>query len=766
LVTNRKYIPVIPVLLGVILCFSPLSESSTEAGNLSEDINELSQRAKLINDTFMQESFAMRMGYEYYGRFPDKNDKSEFYSLCEKAGSQLSEVIQIQETLKKRIELYKGQDWEDKYGSTGLWRKLFTDLQISRLIKCRIDFNLAKVCEQTEKEKILRRIAAQINSADSAVFSPDLLLLKAKTTAELSQIDLAYKPSAISQFDCLSMNPEIPKGTYFRAQLEKIKLTGQSQPRQLDTLAKELAQSDCANDLELVLSFAFFRRRLNHPHPFKWAVRTCPQSRSLLSSLVLDDINLCIEKKQNIEHFSIYEAQLAAQAVWRAGAEDYSLLLEKLSDTEKFQTPFILYSAAYKSVENRPAKAVELLIKATCLQQQQKCQLLGLEPVIIARQAAQLAYNLFAEEQPDCRLALTAFDNYCKLAGENADPELEYIYSAVLLQCGRKDECRKLLGKIAGKKSGIRQKRAKFDLIALAIEQEDVPLPNQINEFTKQLKDLIGSCDVQNQAEKLLKTQALTLYCRLLAESEDELAAQKILTVLDETEVGNNPELTILKSNALHQLGALDEAVKYLLSVVDTNSCRWTDQAAVFLAEVTEQIEQVQSEYSYSADFLDNCKELAQLYYNCLENSQAGLYLAEITIFTADDDSEILAAEKLLNNISKKLMPDNIELLRCRARLLSKKDRFEQAARLWAKISDLRKNHEPSANEQSRQWWRAKFYEVFCWSRLPQTQSHKVLHTIEILENSFRNIPALWAEKLRLLKRSCQNQPTRSDKIG
>jgi hypothetical protein len=55
-------------------------------------------------------------------------------------------------------------------------------------------------------------------------------------------------------------------------------------------------------------------------------------------------------------------------------------------------------------------------------------------------------------------------------------------------------------------------------------------------------------------------------------------------------------------------------------------------------------------------------------------------------------------------------------------------------------------------NEQNWRWWRAKFFELYCWSKMAGTKKEDLLHTIEILENSYTNIPNLWSEKLNGLK--------------
>jgi hypothetical protein len=173
------------------------------------------------------------------------------------------------------------------------------------------------------------------------------------------------------------------------------------------------------------------------------------------------------------------------------------------------------------------------------------------------------------------------------------------------------------------------------------------------------------------------------------------------------------------------------------------------------LSKFTDKIDLYQVE---SADFEKTakiCENLARSSFECLEGLQkqrAGLYLAEIAIFRAKKDKEKLAGvEKLLN---EEVFKDckNTDFLRCRGRLLTEQKNYKKAAALWAEICNIRKSQILSENQRSWQWWRAKYFELFCCCNISQSQRENALHTIEVLENSFNNIPQLWADKLMQLK--------------
>ena len=93
-----------------------------------------------------------------------------------------------------------------------------------------------------------------------------------------------------------------------------------------------------------------------------------------------------------------------------------------------------------------------------------------------------------------------------------------------------------------------------------------------------------------------------------------------------------------------------------------------------------------------------------------------------------------------------------VDLLRYRARLLMSESQFSQAAKRWARICDIQKNEAVSEKQRSWKWWRAKFYELYCCQQIPEFNKQYLLHTIEILETTYPEIPFLWSEKLNSLK--------------
>jgi len=654
------------------LLFLFSSISSADVPPDAGDIKRLAEMAKNTVGSFMQESFKVRMGYELNNKFLSPQDKSNLRQKARTAIGDLQAITQDQQNLKKKIEDYQGADWDKRYGQTGLWRKLSTDIYLTNLNKCEIDYYLALSSDQPEKNSILKDILAEIDSAKKPYALTHTKLFRGKVLAMLARTEPTYKAEAIKQLDIFKVISDslLP----ISAAIEKIKLTGPEDPNQLETLVKTLTQNYRQGNLELILSAAFLQRRYD-PKGFEKTVKVLPIIENIVGSMLLSALSL---QQQPLEQTSVFEAELAVQTSLRSKGKDYTELLERLSSTEKLKTPLILYISAAKTAESEPVKAIGFLIEASKVQKIQKVSGLKMSADKIAEQAAKLAYSLFAQDSNSCSITLKAFENYFSIAGKKNDEELEYLYSEILDNCGETEKAKELLEKIADRPEGDWRNWARFDLTVKAIQQK---------------------------------------------KHEDPKTAGKLL----------------------EQFSSL---------IADFNDCKYANEAMELLSKIIDEIDETQKLPDNFQRTAKNCEVLAEFCFGCLEDSrklQAGLYLAEAAILAANKEKEKLTAtEKLLNDIAES-GKENVNFLRCRARLLAEQGKFDKAAELWAQVSQMRKKDMTSENQQSWKWWRAKFYELECWSKSPKTQKQEVLHTIDVLKNTFDNIPPLWAEKIDLL---------------
>lgn len=717
-----------------------------------EDINSLAQNAKVLRDSFFADSYPMRLRYQYAGKFPTPADCNELNKIAKAANEQLWTIARSQQQLIQKIEDYQGSDWEEKYGATGLWRKLSANILTTRFYKCETDYYRALTEQWPKKNEILNDLLGEIKSIEQAFSSADLLILKAKTYGLLASTNPMYKILAKKHFDSLAERFDIGKDKTFLAEIERINLLGEKQQGHLERLSRELAFSSWQYDTELILKIALLQRRMRQMQGFERTVTTWPRIQDFVGLLILEDLynrNLKEElNKKSLQELSVIEAQLAANAVRKDDAKNYVHLLTTLTQSEKFQTALILYVTASKLSQSSPATATELLIKASQSQQQQKRRFLKLAADKIAEQAANYALQLFTQHKIDCGLAVRAFDNYQQITNEKTNDELQYYYVNILEDCNEEDKADKLLENLAATSDGIYGKTARFDLIINKIKQKELT-EKGVLKYLGQLRELISGLNSRDKKEDELREQAVKIYCSQLLDFGREETAENVLEFLDTVEQFDFADAALFKAKALGQCGRFKDAVKYLIEAVDFNDCQSGRDAIELIRNLISQID----EFENDSEFLGNCKKLAEHWYNCFETAQNGLMLAEISILTANKRKDKLSEiEQLLKTVENLESVNEHILSRCRARLLTKQGRFSEAAELWSQISKTLTVSSASANTRSRQWWRAKYYELYCWSKLPDTKKDDVLHNIEVLKNSFTAIPQIWSEKLSLLK--------------
>jgi hypothetical protein len=683
------------VLFAAFILSSVISiAGASDALPTADEINGLSTKAKQITEAFLRESVGLRFQYEYSGHFLSDNDRGKLGALTGRASQQLQEICESQQNLKGRIEEYEGDDWDDRYGSTGLWRRLFADLYVTNLDRCEIDFYVVLSAGQEAQGEMLRQMLARIDSLGKNYSTAYLRLLRASALALLSRTDPTYKSQALREFDLLAERSDMGHSTVFKITIERIKLLGPAQGEQLSRLTDELAQSADVNDLELVLSLACLQRRLGRAEAFEKTVGAWPQIENILGSLALADLSYSLEHGQlDLQKVTVLEAELGAQAAWRDGPETHAELLWRLASDDKFQSPLVVYVTALACVQASPGEAGNLLIRAAGLQQENKSGRLDIEAEKIAEQAARLRH------------------------------------------------------------------KARLDLVRNKLVDDYYSQRSNKSEIAKELLDLLRNCTTESGPGSV-RSEALRLYCQLLLDSQDPNDAQEVLNILTDGEVTNDPNLNVFKSNALRYAGKLDEAAECLAKVCGTDNREDAIEAEKLVSHIIDQIEQLEHDCADFQKLLNSslaiaryCERISLSADGLIPVERARLYLAEILLLSASGDPQkVSQVEKMLAGLPDDGKDEDVDFLRCRARLLTAQGKFKEAGALWASIAKIWKGRSFSPGQRSYQWWRAKFYELYCLSKTPQSRRDDVLHAIEVLENSFAEVPPLWAEKLSSLK--------------
>ena len=742
-------------LLSILLILS-LSLSATAADSLpaDDDVNQLAQQSKQTSDDFFSRTFEIRMRYEYFGRFNDPCDKDRLRTLARTAADDLARIANDQLTLKQSIESYQKDDWEARFGQTGLWRRLAADLLKTTLTRLEVQYYLALGFDQPAQTDILHQILTQLDTLQNLGRSPYWHLLKAKILALLATTDPTYQPLAKKQLDTVLAQTDVPCPARFMAELEMIKLwhglparedtAKMAVPPAINELPDQIAQTDCKSDREITLTLACLQHRFG-PQSLSKTASLFPLIKDDLGELVLADLQATFRQDSsadpNLLPITSFEAELAAQCAWQNHFDNSADVIHKMTTADKFRTPEFLFVAAMSVVDTSPAEAVRLLIDASQLAKNS-----DVNAGEIARQAAILAHKLHTETANHCPLVCEAFENYLSIADPNLDPnfsDIEYLYASVLASCGKDNQARQLLEKICST-PGRYQHRAKLDLITQQLQQSRTE--TEKHTLLPQLADLISNVPAVGGENLALRDEAITLYCQMFLDDANSQSAQKVLDMLDA--IGASQGYAPYKARALQQLGRLEESARLMSQAIEINSGSMAPAAAGLVCEITDKIELWQKDANDFNQMLLDCNALAEFAHKILNTRQTALILAEISILRGKRGQAPFSPFSSTDE-------NDISWLCPKARLLMAQGDFNQSSLLWAKIAELRRNDLSIQNQKSYNWWQAKFYELYCLAETPQADKQNIRHTIEVLQNSYPDIPRPWAEKLDSLKQQC-----------
>jgi tetratricopeptide (TPR) repeat protein len=731
-------------LLSILLILS-LSLSAIAADSLptDDDVNQLARQSKQTSDDFFSRTFEIRMRYEYFGRFNDPCDKDRLRTLARTAADDLARIANSQLTLKQSIESYQKDDWETRFGQTGLWRRLAADLLKTTLTRLEIQYYLALGFDQPAQTDILHQILTQLDTLQNLGRSPYWHLLKAKTLALLATTDPTYQPLAKKQLDTVLAQTDVPCPAKFRAELEMIKLLGQQASDRLNELPDQIAQTDCKSDREIILTLACLQHRFG-PQSLSKTASLFPLIKDDLGEIVLADLQTTFRQNSsadpNLLPITAFEAELAAKYAWQNHFDNSADVIQKMTTADKFRAPNFLFIAAMSVVDTSPAEAVRLLIDASRLGQNAKDN--DVNAGEIAKQAAILAHKLHTETANHCPLVCEAFENYLSIADPNRDPNfsnIEYLYASVLVSCGKDNQARQFLEKICST-PGQYQRRAKLDLITQQLQQAGTE--TEKHTLLPQLADLISNVPAVGSENLALRDEAITLYCQMLLDDANSQSAQKVLDMLDA--IGAGQGYAPYKARALQQLGQLEKSARLMSKAIEINSGSMAPAAAGLVCEIADKIELWQQDANDFNQMLLDCNALAEFAHKILNTRQTALILAEMGKRCQEPFSPFSSTDE-----------NDPNWLRPKARLLMAQGDFNQASLLWAKIAELRRNDLSIQNQKSYNWWQAKFYELYCLAETPQADKQNIRHTIEVLQNSYPDIPRPWAQKLDSLKQQC-----------
>ncbi|MDD5135445.1 MAG: hypothetical protein PHP01_08560, partial [Phycisphaerae bacterium] len=121
------------LLLPALPC---LAESNCPDANA---LAALSDKAGRIFQSFLSETLEQRLGIEYNKGQLSERYKKSVSDVAQKQAEAIAQILNEQVECKEQIEDYDGSDWEEKFGSTGLWNNIKNDILKSQTILSHID---------------------------------------------------------------------------------------------------------------------------------------------------------------------------------------------------------------------------------------------------------------------------------------------------------------------------------------------------------------------------------------------------------------------------------------------------------------------------------------------------------------------------------------------------------------------------------------------------------------------------------------------------
>jgi len=721
------------------------------AGQLPDknDIDHLSDESLKAFNSFMAETVVERTGYEFNGAFTDQMLRQDFLLIAEKCSVKLGEIILMQQAIRKRIEEYTGLDWEQLYGVTGLWRKLVAETTASRWRKCRIDYYVA--ISSTGQQKTTRLAAVIKQTSDESFPKKDRRLLGVKSQWAAGGIR-DFKQTA-AKLDPIMSTGNFNERVYFETVLFILQISPHTNTGQIYAIAETLKNSRFMNDFELSLKLVACELKT----PGEKLLKELPKTSNITGRLILDRLNANQKNSDSfltmINSTSPFRAELAGLAALSDESSKYAELFGRLCEIEKFRRGIVFLAAAESNKKVNPAKAVDYYSRAAMKTDQFKALLPNISADRIALKGAQLGWQLYYNDTNYCPVAEKAISVYWRLSGNKTDQQMEFLYAKILNQCADAEKGRQLLQKISGDK-GLYANAARLELFYDRAKNTEPKSPDAVL-LKNELKLFIDTIAVKGQQEQSIKNDALDLYCKILLEEGGKENSTEVMQIIENIPQTDGFDTAGLKAAALAESGEIVKAVSVMATIADDSGCKSGVLAAALVSQVMAKIDEFEGKSASFTDFLSNCQRVAN-YAKCSisgaeEVAEYKKIEVELAIIKAGDDANKLAKlQSLLNEYSRGNETD-IDWLRCRGRLYLKQKRFSEAFSIFQRIATARKQPGISTIRDDK-WWRARYYALLSWSKLPQTKQTEVTRAIDVLLNSMKQIPSFWEEKLNELR--------------
>jgi hypothetical protein len=634
-------------LLCLFLLEAPASAATIPSAS---DVDKLSLEAANTYSEFMQASARGRLQLELLGQTIDEATSKKLGEAAAKAVDHLADIAARQDALRGAIEDYQGADWDARYGTTGLWRRLKAEIARSQMLGCQARYWQARVTRGAEATKLLSGAMLETEKLSGEFGSSELRLLQARLLSVGSSEGERQRTMGILDDLCTD-----EKGTIkVEASLLRYRLNGFHDDAELRRIWEELKSTRDAGE-ELWMQVGFLGWSHGKQTWLEVVVQKWPADKELLAECILAQTEKRVAS-DGVRWMGPYAAGLAADAA-ADNPDAHRPIIVAMAAAKEYQGANLLYAMGLAVQKDEPLKAAGYLVQAST-------QMEAGRSADVAHMAASLAYQEFQKDRSCCKEAGVIVANYVKLAGE-PEPAMLYFQYLLAAECGDPNETRHLLEKIAVGKPSQYQKAARHTLSVF--------------------------------------------------QAQESLEAGKVV-----------------------------EAAALLSPTIDPNEPADVSLAVDIIAKFLDEWERYQAQDNGAAAMAD-CRMLA--------NRCAG-------VTNTGDKSRLapLALElRLLSNTDidnpTELSGEGDAAARCRARLLMAKGQWQPAGEQWGRICE-QLIALSTADARTWQWWRAKYYQLYCWSKGKDATKEELARRVSVTLSSCGAVPPLWEKKLRAMQGS------------
>ncbi|HEV58549.1 MAG TPA: hypothetical protein ENN87_13825 [Phycisphaerales bacterium] len=741
----------------VVLLLSVVAGTRAQAPQITiEDVQRVTDRADEAAEGFFARSREIRLRFHYQDRFLTDGDREQMAQWARPAGETLVQAAATLHDYCRRIEAYEGDDWDRRFGVTGLWRRAHAAAERFTWLICRVDYWWALTRENPTRDERLADVIARCTSYADGEQDPTVCLLRAQCLSRLADHPTARDQASrllAETLEAYRSERRPPDATYFHAAITRLGLLDRVDSTLIREVLTALQRTALADDPDILLRLAFLELRCVRPrsdHVLQEVLRRSPEAGSFVGRVVLDD---WLDRFSRNELTGSYildrtplERRLALQQAGHGESSEALPLLEFLEGVLEPPSGLLLFAKAQAQRDADPVAAMTSYRRAAQVQRDRSDPDLPVTPAEVAALGAKLAWQLYLEDAEHAATAAEMLAFYHNLAGTEANDELEYAYALALHATGQRTRAEALLRQIRAR-GGPYALAAGLELVVRQIQTDDCDAAcrrSARDELERLLRRPPGPEEPQQQA----RTQAVLLYCRLLLETPDRWAAQTVLDLLSRTDGLEPADAAVLRCSALRTLERHPQAAKALIGVLDSPAPAVADEITTLLAEASARIETWREQPSF-ADFLVDLCRLAEHAASHTQEAETRdlLRLTEAECLALRGDAaSINQAAAIVEALARPAWTRRVEWVRAQARLLTARRQWTRAAECWQQIAAALRD-----GPDAWAWWQARYWQTWCHAQREGVGDDTVRHAVEVLLSSRPDCPAFWKTHLAAL---------------